>query len=179
MSIQPHDKRERAWRTDLVDSPKARWANVATTAEQVRIAECVGISLMPDDTFLTASARIVDTIADAIGDFPTDVPTAEQKSLAKEIRLDIGSESRRVARVKLKQVIQERRFRENMHALEQMALRPGDVVVHRLDVGKASEEHRDVRKVVSSIRWDGLLFFKGGEGAQAHAKNLKKAESAH
>ena len=157
------------WMTNLADSPRVRWAHVEITSEQVKVAAGLGIPLAPDDTFLIASARIVDAVADAIGERPTNAPTEKQMIIANELGIDIGFDSRRVASVKIKQAIQERDYREN--AIEQMSLRPGDLVEPN-----AEDCTYWFQRIVSSIRWDGLVFFKGTQGGSAHARTLKRIE---
>ena len=99
---EDENRRFRLWRTDSVDFSKVLWAETRPTTAQTRAAERLGVPLEEDDTFLIASARIIDAVCDAIGDTPVHAPTDRQKVLATAQGVDIAADTRRVAWAKIK-----------------------------------------------------------------------------
>lgn len=95
--------RVRLWTTSIRDFSHKKWIEVKPTKAQLRIAKRLGIKVPAEDTFLVLSERILDEIAEAIGDTPKLEPTPQQIVFARELDLDITKDSRRVVWGKLSQ----------------------------------------------------------------------------
>ena len=151
-------------------------AKTRPTSLQKCIAARLGILLVDDDTIPTAAARIEDAVADAVGDTRVLDPSDSQVKIARELGLDITGDSRRVAWAKIKQESQRQRYVANTMAVKRLSLKAGDsVVLRRTIIGLNGEElEAKSNEVVSSITWDGIVFFKGGGGRRSDARLLER-----
>ena len=154
----------RLWMTDMRDFSKTLWCKTKPTRAQTEVAKQLEIKLPTEDSFLVASARIIDAIAESIGDTPRHEPTKIQIELATQLGIDISDDSRRVAWAKIKQTKQQAHYEGSVAAIEHMQLGPGDVVTWRRVIyspdGKGMEF--ECQGTISTIRWDGLVYFKDG-----------------
>ncbi len=90
-------------------------------------------------------------------------PTEKQIELAKIFGYDIKYASRRVSFATIDEIMTQL----NLNSIKSQNLKPGDKVKHKRDkIG--------VIYTISSITEDGLIYFKGGQGKKAWARNLKK-----
>ena len=165
--------------TILRDFSNRLWSKTKPTAEQRRVAGQLGIELFGDDSFFVAAARILDAVADTIGDTPRNKPTEKQRQMASELGLDISTDSRRVTWAKIKEKWQLVNYKANMAALQTMRLAPGDTVIKHIVIKPSSgiDMEFETEHIVSSIRWDGLVYFKGGKGNCAWAQTLTKLDA--
>jgi hypothetical protein len=126
--------------------------------EQVDVGRRLGLDLS-QDTWAVARARILDVVGPAIGDHERyRKPTEKQIAWAKSLGIDLTEESYRVAYAMIHDALWERENR----LIEEMQLRPGDTVsrVRQLEWEGQIHEWTEER-IISSIRDDGLLYFKG------------------
>ena len=171
----------RLWEIQYSGSPKVLWSGIRPTAEQLAIADRLGIQASDDDTFGKVAAAILERVADAIG-CPPRVVSDRQQELAGELELDLTDcTSSWSAFMRIQEAIQI----SNLEAVRRMGLKPGDIVLKPDDlidqrlmealgekwesvVGRFPREFE-----VSSIREDGQVYFKGGT-EQAPARYLEK-----
>jgi hypothetical protein len=143
------------------------------TAEQLAVGTRLGLDLT-QDTWAVAKARILDAVGTAIGDEERyDEPTQNQIAWAESLGIDVSPHSYRVAFAMIKDALSER---ENQ-LIRVMNLKPGDRVAREREVEYEGQIHK-VRQefVISSIRDDGLLYFKGGGGMSGWPSNFTKVE---
>ena len=69
-------------------SPHRRASEVESTPVQMEIANKLGISIEAEDTFDMVAARIIEAIAEAIGELPRPV-SERQLEIATELGIDI------------------------------------------------------------------------------------------
>lgn len=128
------------------------------TPFQVDIGHRLGLDLA-GETYAVAAAKILDVVGAAIGDTRRyEHPTEKQIAFGNTLGADVRNQTFRVASAMLEDALLER----NKRAIEQMDLKSGDLVVkrHRFEhIGKVHEWEQEF--VVSSIRSDGLVYFKG------------------
>lgn len=168
----------------MIGSSKTLWITWQHTSEQAYVAARLGIDLASEDTFIVAQARILDAVAETIGETPRHDPTEKQRHLASELGIDISEDSRRVAWAKIRQTTQKRYYDANVEAIQRMQLVPGDVVFERKVIrGPTDHTSQEIivesTDVVSSIRWDGLVYFKGGRGRASWAQLLTKVDTPY
>ena len=145
---------------------KNRLPNATLTNDtQVAFGELIGLDLRGCSTGV-AYARIEDAIADRFWGNPDVIrPSAKQCALALKFGFDIGAQSRAVGAA----VVDDIMFQLNMEAIENNRLAPGVRVRHKMDdLGRTM--------VVSSVSVNGTVYFKGGNGQKAWARNLIRAE---
>ncbi|MFH1674245.1 MAG: hypothetical protein ABIF87_12580 [Pseudomonadota bacterium] len=115
-----------------------------------------------------AAAKINEVIQRQFWGSPiNESPTDKQISLAKKFGIDISHMSRLVGDA----VINDIMTQLNANAIKEQGLRPGLRVRKVYD--KTSREY-----IISSIRPDGTVYFKGGNGQRAWARNLVSLEKA-
>ena len=171
----------RIWEIQYAGSPKVLWSGLKPAPEQLAIADRLGIQMSPDDTFTAVASAILERVADAIG-CPPRVVSDRQRELADELEIDLTDcASSWSAFVRIQEAIQL----SNLDAVRRMGLKPGDIVFkpddpleqrmkEALDERWESVAEQFPREFeVSSIREDGQVFFKGGNG-QAPARYLEK-----
>jgi hypothetical protein len=144
------------------------------TALQTQIARQLGIDVSTD-SFRVAIARIMDIVGPAIGDKPKHFkPTPKQLKFANELGIHIADESFRVCSAKIQDKLEEL----NLKTLEEMQLAPGDRVLVREIIDYKGRHHVSEQEyVVSSIKDNGMVYFKGGGGRCTWARKLKKEEN--
>ena len=135
------------------------------TEAQIQFGMRVGADLRGKSVGV-ARAMIDDAIE---GQFhgPNDLgqATARQIELAKKFGIDISDESRRVGNA----IIDDIMIRLNNEAIIREGLAPGIVVIN-------SHDPLNRKRVISSIRSDGTVFFRGGNGAKAWARSLVRVD---
>jgi hypothetical protein len=143
----------------------------SVTTEQLAVGERLGLDLS-SDTWAVARATILDLVGAAIGDEERyDEPTQSQIAWARSLGIDVTGYSYRVAFAMIQDALSERENR----LISEMSLRPGDRVVREREV--EGEIHRWRQEfVISSIRDDGLLYFKGGGGKCGWPSKFTKIE---
>jgi hypothetical protein len=135
------------------------------TPEQQSVAEKLGISVDGDSIGVVA-ARILDLIGPSIGDVVKyDAPTDKQIRFARELGLDISRDSFRVGSARLDDAL----ALLDMRQIAEQKLGPGVKV--RL---RSWPDEPD--RVVSSIQDGRLVFFRGGGGAKAWARNCVRVD---
>ncbi len=114
-------------------------------------------------TVSVAAARIEDAIdAGFRGKTTMGSPTEKQIKLAAKFGYDISRLSRREGHA----VIDDLMTELNHEAIEAWALAPGITVVNVHDNLRTAQ-------VISSIQPDGTVYFRGGNGRRAWARNLR------
>lgn len=88
-------------------------------------------------------------------------PTIKQQALASSFGYDIAEVSKRVGNA----VIDDIMMMLNREAILKYELAPGVVVVNKHDTLQR-------RRTISSIKDDGTVYFRGGNGARAWARSL-------
>jgi len=92
-------------------------------------------------------------------------PTPKQIELARKFGHDIATVSRRVGGA----IIDDIMTQLNLEAIASQRLAPDVVVMNKHDqLGR--------KFVISSIRHDGTVYFRGGNGAKAWARSLVRAD---
>jgi hypothetical protein len=150
------------------------------TSLQKRIAGQLGIDVS-EDSFSVAVARILDVVGPAISEKKPkySVPTQKQAELAKQLGIGITGDTFRVGFAKIEDKLEELNLKANLKAIKDMQLTPGDKVLVHHTVNINGQQHEwDQECVVSSIRDDGRVYFKGGTARAAWAAKLKKVNLA-
>lgn len=130
--------------------------------EQVEFGKRIGLDLN-GCTVNVAIARIQDAIDQLFWGKSLGQPTAKQVALADKFGYDLRGETRRVAHA----IIDDLMLQLNREAIEEHDLKPGAKIRH---VQNGNEY------VISSVQDDGMVFFKGGNGKKAWARNLVGVE---
>lgn len=141
------------------------------SSDQCRIAKMFGLSI-ENDIPEVGYQRILDTLAILFGRPVDDTPvTQAQVDFALLYGFDISHETKRIASVFLRALASEL----DDQSIERQDLQPGDTVVLKFikpDIQYCT--HREFR--ISSIK-DGTVYFKGGNGQRAAARNVVKTHS--
>lgn len=112
-----------------------------------------------------AAARLRDLLSSAIIDYPPDEPTERQFELAGELGIDISEETRRTAKI----LIKEHLFQLNQIALKKLGIKKGDSISYCRDNGEIIET-----RIISTIKPNGRIFYKGTDFRQDYASLLIK-----
>jgi hypothetical protein len=151
------------------------------TALQRRIAKALGVNIS-GDTERVAAARIREFVAPAMLEKSyAEQASEKQVSYGVMIGLDLSGLSKGLASA----MIDDRHAELNAEALQRLALKPGDEVVHTSTCrDEGSEFSWETNYIVSSIGKDGLVYFKGGNGrcgwpTQIRHKNEEQAGSSN
>jgi hypothetical protein len=113
-----------------------------------------------------ALAMIDDLVQrDFLGDQDLGAPTPKQIELAAKFQRDISRATRRVGQAIIDGLMTDL----NHIVIQGQRLEPGVVVINK---------HDALRKklVISSITTDGLVYFRGGNGAKAWARSLIRSD---
>lgn len=145
-----------------------------SSQEQINIGSKLGLDV-PRDSWNVARAKLLDFIGDAIGNSVKYTnPTKKQIEFGKELEIDVSKNSFRVAVARIKDALTEK----NLRAIEELQLVPGDqVILPRWFNFNGISEKLEEKFIVSSIRKNGLVYFKGGNGRCAWAGKLRKIGS--
>jgi hypothetical protein len=144
------------------------------TPAQLEIALLLGIDVSSDSEKV-AAARIREKVAIAIGEPRAASATSDkQRSFAKALGINIDAESMTVGSA----MIDEALYRRNQEALAKLALRPGDKVIKKSTIIHDGEVHNlEHKAVVSSIRSNLRVYFKGGNGQGAWPTQLVRDDA--
>ena len=146
------------------------------TQAQIQLADKLGLNVRGLSQGV-AIAKILELVEAALhGRVDNRMATDKQIAFGKQLGLDLDGETLTIASVRIGEVLEA----QNLRAIRRMRLKPGDKV-RRADPFTLSDgrEMYDAREfVVSSIYPDGSVYFKGGNGQRAWARNLEKIGSA-
>lgn len=133
--------------------------------QQIAFCRKLGMDLTGETESL-AAAKIYDMIRAEFFNEDLGNPSEKQIELAKTFGFDITKCSRREGNAIIDDIMNEL----NYESIEEQQLAPGMEVINRWDALKTVY-------TISSIREDGIVFFKGGNGKKAWARNLIKIQS--
>lgn len=135
------------------------------TEPQMEFGRRIGLDLS-GKTAGVALAMIHDTVDMQFhGRNDLGAPTPKQIELARQFGYDISTVSRRVGDA----IIDDIMTNLNHEAIANQRLAPNVVVINKHDIlGR--------KFVISSIREDGTVYLRGGNGAKAWARSLVRAE---
>ena len=129
---------------------------------QIEFGKKLGLSL-EGYSVSVAAAMIQDLINEEFWEEETVAATEGQLDFAKELGTDISNESRAVGSAIINDILEQ----SNHDSIESQGLAPGVRVRNK----RNNREY-----TISSIKPDGLVYFKGGQGAKSWAGNLEKIE---
>lgn len=137
-------------------------------ADKMQIAFCRKLGLnVEGDSIGVAYAKVQEEIEKGFwGNQERKAPSEKQIALAAKFGIDIAGMSRTVGSA----VIDDIMSQLNANAIRQQELAPG------VRVQKVHDPLNTVY-VISSIREDGTVYFKGGNGQKAWARSLVKAHA--
>jgi len=140
--------------------------------KQIELAQVLGTDIS-QDTQEVAAARLMDEVADAIGERPSEPSTNEQQRFALSLGVDVSKLSKRVASA----AIQNELERLNRERLKELNIMAGDRVIRtdRFEHGGVTHEI-EKEFVVSSISSSGRIYFKGGQGEGAWPTQVRKIQ---
>jgi len=140
-------------------------SKVALASEsQVAVGKLLGLNLQGCSVGV-AYAQIEDFLATRFwGQTELGHPSVKQCALAKKFGFSIEDRTRGVGAA----VIDDVMFQLNMEAIESHGLAPGVSVRHKTSPLPGT-------LVISSIKEDGTVYFKGGQGKKAWSRNLERA----
>ena len=133
--------------------------------EQKIIANKLRIKICKVDTKNTLAAKILDEVANSIKFKPQEPSTFKQIEFSKKLKIKDSFRSKRVLSAKISDKLDDL----NRKILKQLKLKPGDIVSVKSQFGNCEKEH-----IVSSIKENGKIYFKGMSGNQAWASNINK-----
>jgi hypothetical protein len=114
-------------------------------------------------TVSVARAKIEDLVDHGFNDADLSRPTEKQVALARKFGYDISGETRRVGDAILDDIMEQ--------------LNHDSIVAQKLEAGVAVTRVRDTTRrkhIISSIYPDGTVYFKGGNGQKAWARNVHR-----
>ncbi len=127
---------------------------------QIEFCKKLGLDVK-HDTISVAIAKIEDCIQQLFwGNSDIGSPSEKQKQLALQFGIDISSTSNRVWNAIIDDIMNQL----NVNSIKSQNLHSGVNVIKRND-------HFKTIYVISSIK-DGTVYFKGGNGQKAWARNL-------
>ncbi len=135
--------------------------------QQIEFCRKLGIDVT-GDTVSLAAAKIYGIMRRDFFGEELGRPSEKQIALAKKFGFDISQ----CSQIEGNAIIDDLMSELNHESIEKQKLGPGVEVINKWD---------DLKRVytISSIREDGLVFFKGGNGKKAWARNLERIESEH
>jgi hypothetical protein len=135
------------------------------TEAQIQFGRRVGLDLAGKSVSV-ARAMIEDAIhCQFYGRNDLGEPTPKQIELARKFGHDISTVSRRVGDATIDDIMTQL----NREAIASQGLAPGVVVTNKHDLlGR--------KIVISSIKEDGTVYFRGGNGGKAWARSLIRAD---
>ena len=135
------------------------------TEKQTAFCKKLGLDVI-GDSIGVAYAKISETIQEQFwGQDDLNIPTEKQIELSAKFKIDIS----KMSRLHGSAIIDDIMYQLNVNAIKEQKLKPG------LHVRKAYEED-GCEYIISSINTDGTVYFKGGNGQKAWARNLVNVE---
>lgn len=133
--------------------------------DQKLIANKLKIKICKVDTKNTLAAKILDEVAISIKFKPKELPTNKQIEFANKLKIKDGFRSKRVLSAKISDKLDVL----NRKKLKQLKLKPGDIVSVKSQLGNSERE-----LIISSIKENGRIYFKGLGGNQTWVTNINK-----
>lgn len=130
--------------------------------DQIAFGRRVGLDLT-GCTLLVARAKLDDFIAQGFDGADLSQPSEKQIALARKFDHDISGETRRVGNAILDNIMEQL----NHDSIAAQKLAPGVAVTRVHDVAKH-------KHIISSLYPDGTVYFKGGNGKRAWARNVTR-----
>ena len=138
-----------------------------TSSSQILFCKKIGIDVK-GDTVSVAAAKIEEHIQKYFwGNEDLGSPTEKQIKLARKFGIDISGMSRIVGDAVIDDILTQLNF----NVIKEQQLKPGVRVRKKSDASKREY-------IISSISQDGTVYFKGGNGQRAWARNLINIELA-
>jgi len=139
------------------------------TQEQIEIARLFDLDSsddMPEIVFI----KIVNAIK-RVFSIPVDSrpATREQIAFADKFSIDVSEYTIEMASMVLSKITE----REDQESINQQSLKPGDSV--QIQYKKQGYSSNGSIYIISSIK-HGMVYFKGGNGKRASARNVRKVE---
>lgn len=138
-----------------------------TTKGQIEIAKAFNLNIA-DDLADVGFIKIMN-ILKSIFDYPIDERPATEKQIAfaKKFGIDVSEYTLEMAGMVLLRITQE----EDKESIRTQDLKPGDIVTtfNRMNPNYSN----GFKYTISSIK-DGMVYFKGGNGKKAFARNIRK-----
>lgn len=133
-------------------------------ADEIQISLCKKFGLdVRNDTASVAYAKLIDCLDKKFWKSEQIMPTEKQIELARKFDIDISKYSKEVGEA----IISDIMLQLNIDSIKRQDLKPGDEVRYKDDkIGRIL--------TISSIKEDGNIFFKGGNGNRAWARNVVK-----
>ena len=110
-----------------------------------------------------AIAKIWDLIDHEFWENDLGGPTSKQIDLAAQFGYNISNETKAVGSA----IIDDIMMQLNLESIDNQHLQKGDIVINKWQTA-------NLKYIISSIKEDGTVFFKGGNGHKAWARNLIK-----
>ena len=135
------------------------------TLGQIMFGQLLGLDLHGEYVSV-AFARIEDKVdRDFLGKSNLGSPSDKQIALAKRFGFEISHESKRIGDAVVDMIMKHL----NLRAIEDQGLEPG--------VRVRFKDSSFPEYIISSIQEDGVVYFKGGNGKRANARNIRRIES--
>lgn len=133
--------------------------------QQIEFCHRLGIDVS-GDTVSLAAAKIYDIIRREFFGEELGRPSEKQIDLAMRFGFDISKCSQREGNAIIDDIMSEL----NYESIDEQKLEPGVEVINKWD---------DLKRVytISSIQENGMVFFKGGNGKKAWARNIERIRS--
>jgi hypothetical protein len=135
-----------------------------TTTQMIEFGHRLGLDLN-NCSISVASAILDDLISREFWGAEVSPSSPKQINFARSLGINVKGLSMRVASAMIGDVLHIK----NIEAINQLGLEPGISVMRKNDMIKRVF-------VISSISDDGTVYFKGGNGNRAWARNLIKVE---
>jgi hypothetical protein len=129
---------------------------------QIEFGEKLGLSLK-GHTVTVAAAMIQECISKEFWGREIVSPSEGQIDFANQLGVDISNKSKAVGSAIINDILEQL----NQDSIESQGLAPGV---------KVRNKRNNCEYTISSIKQDGLVYFKGGQGAKTWAGNLEKIE---
>ncbi|MGH9891532.1 MAG: hypothetical protein ACREA0_06020 [bacterium] len=147
----------------------------APSSDQLKLAERLAVLVHEDEPFAVLGARLEENVQRLIwGREPSRPASDRQIGYLRSLLPDVV-ERHQLTLKEASAWISYALSLRTIEALERLHLRTGDEVVHRRhwrDPAAGETRTIDLQRVVSTIRGDGLVFFRGGNGQCAPATSI-------
>lgn len=133
------------------------------TKKQLEIADKLLILVSENETFRTLKAKIEDEVSESVDAYKRNPPTESQLAYAESLGIIVKNDSLRILSAKISDELEKR----NISSLKELKIKEGDVVKLK---GACEEESL----IVSTIKNNGKIYFKGNGCNQAWASQIEK-----